>query len=220
MQGKNLYPNHAYLRGHILTPCVSVNKCVYFVRMKKKKQPKKSINEYWQSYNFKYGNLRKVKSKYRNLDNSESSPENGAVKVVKGNRVPEMYDPNSEYYFLRGLPIVSNSHFGTYPNYCRSDYFKRLRAEVLRLADGKCYRCKKTAQTAHHIRYNRLWAETKLSDCRAVCHKCHTKIHLKPNTKKVFKPKRSKRLATPTVPILGITSMCEEYRQWENYAMQ
>jgi hypothetical protein len=81
------------------------------------------------------------------------------------------------YVFLRGLTRIPNDRFKNYPDYCRSLYFIRLKAQVLRNANNKCSKCGHKAQTAHHEIYRSWWTNSLPQDCQAVCHKCHQLIH-------------------------------------------
>lgn len=132
--------------------------------------------------------VRKKKSKQCHIHAGGWSEHGAPVFIKLNNEKVNIVAPIGDYYFLEGLPSIPNESFKNYLDYCRSDYFKRLKAEVLRLANGKCKKCKKKANTAHHLKYRPYWSDTKLKDCIAICHKCHNKIHRK------AKKNRQKRL--------------------------
>lgn len=82
-----------------------------------------------------------------------------------------------KYKFLKGLNRIENNAFENYLDYCKSDYFKRLKLEVLKRAKHKCSNCKGQAHTAHHVRYRAKWTDSKPTDCIPICNTCHNKIH-------------------------------------------
>lgn len=96
-------------------------------------------------------------------------------KRLKGFRERKL--AKNQFYFLKGLPVVKNNHFENYLAYCKSLYFKRLKAEILKLANHKCKLCGKKANTAHHTKYRSYWVKTELQDCIAICNPCHKQVH-------------------------------------------
>jgi ribosomal protein S27AE len=84
------------------------------------------------------------------------------------------------YGWLGNLPFRDNRAFKDYRDYCRSDYFKRLKAEVLRRDGYKCRKCGQKALTAHHEKYRWQWTRSRTEDCIAICDPCHKNIHFPP----------------------------------------
>jgi hypothetical protein len=87
----------------------------------------------------------------------------------------------SFYSWLGNLPFRENEIFKDYSAYCRSEYFRRLKAEVLLRDRGKCRVCGQKAHTAHHEKYRWQWTRSRVEDCIAVCNPCHQNIHFPKN---------------------------------------
>lgn len=66
---------------------------------------------------------------------------------------------------------------GLYGEYLKSDYWRLFRIEVLEFWGWQCCLCKSNKRLeVHHNTYDRIGKE-KLTDCVALCHKCHMRIH-------------------------------------------
>lgn len=65
---------------------------------------------------------------------------------------------------------------GDYLKYLRSDHWRTFRLGVLEFWDWKCCLCKSKAVDVHHNTYARIGHEL-LSDCVALCQKCHRRVH-------------------------------------------
>lgn len=105
------------------------------------------------------------------------TPEELAERLKRRKLARKEKERKNPYAFLKGLPLIPNSEFENYLAYCKSKYFKRLKAEILKRADYKCKVCNGKANTAHHKKYRNKWTETKLKDCISICNPCHAKIH-------------------------------------------
>jgi 5-methylcytosine-specific restriction endonuclease McrA len=65
--------------------------------------------------------------------------------------------------------------FKSYDEYIHSVEWRKKRAYVIYLANGRCQKCgKETPLEVHHLNYDRLYRE-KLTDLQAVCKDCHPK---------------------------------------------
>jgi hypothetical protein len=111
----------------------------------------------------------------QNKKHFHNKPKPPKVKTIY--RTESKRERKKPYYFLKGLKRIPNKKFKNYLGYCRSKYFKRLKAEVLKLADYECVKCEGKATTAHHLRYRNQWTDSRLIDCIAVCQECHDKEH-------------------------------------------
>lgn len=88
--------------------------------------------------------------------------------------------------------------FSTYADYLASELWSRIRAEVIRLADGKCFCCGAKATQAHHTNYKigTLNGES-LAGIQAVCRDCHTRIELHEDGRKT----KTKEVAARTIEL-------------------
>lgn len=80
------------------------------------------------------------------------------------------------YEIQRNVRYKETRHY-KYITHLQSDYWKKIRKEVL-LRDGNlCQKCLNTDATeVHHLAYENLGSE-KLEDLMSVCSPCHEKIH-------------------------------------------
>lgn len=65
-----------------------------------------------------------------------------------------------------------------YREYLKSEHWKEVRDERLKIDKRKCYLCgRASALNVHHLRYNTLGHENVEHDLVSLCYKCHSMLH-------------------------------------------
>lgn len=81
---------------------------------------------------------------------------------------------------IRKIYKSKNSHKGLffrwYSKYLQTTYWKRLRNNVLKSNNNRCFYCNKYAKIGHHLTYINVGNE-KPGEVIPVCKRCHDKIH-------------------------------------------
>lgn len=115
-----------------------------------------------------------VKDNYKNI---YLSPEQ--FKSIKRKLGLEKKKKNFRFKRKTAHPksFPQNDYFENYKDYCKSDWYKRLKKSVLMRDKNRCVYCKSIAETCHHKRYRKKWTRSRVEDCEAVCWRCHNIIH-------------------------------------------
>ena len=62
--------------------------------------------------------------------------------------------------------------------YLKSDYWKKLRLEILFRDNFLCKDCKSKATDVHHLNYDFVKTQHEKEYCISLCRKCHDKRHM------------------------------------------
>ncbi len=94
----------------------------------------------------------------------------------------------------RGLK-VNRLPNNDYQKYLKSDHWKKVRVERLKIDGDKCLVCmSKFCLNVHHVNYKNIGAE-QMEDLRTLCEPCHKKAHLTSKGKKISLNKSQELIA-------------------------